>query len=152
MMTEVVVRGVRRDDLSAVVELLIGGSLTPEVESLDRLDDYWMAVLDVRAKDGEVFVADAGGEVVGVCQVVVFRNIGHHGQRVAEVENVHVRADRRSSGIGGELLATCETWARDANCHRIQLTSNMTRTDAHRFYERLGFRATHKGFKKQLRG
>jgi GNAT superfamily N-acetyltransferase len=151
-MTDVVVRGVRREDLSAVVELLIGGSLTPEVESLDRLDDYWAAVVDVRSKDGEVFVAEDGDGVVGVCQVVIFRNIGHHGQRVAEVENVHVRADRRSGGIGALLLAACEVWARDAACHRLQLTSNVERIDAHRFYERLGFRASHKGFKKSLRG
>ena len=151
-MTDLVIRPIVRADLPAVVEVLIGGSLHPEGESREHLDEYWLAVLDVRRFEGEVFVADDGGEVVGVCQVVVFRNIGNRGQRVAEIENVHVRSDRRSQGIGEMLIGACEALARSMDCHRVQLTSNVARIDAHRFYDRLGYSASHKGFKKSLRG
>lgn len=151
-MTEVVVRPARHDDVAEFVAILIGGSLNPSAESHDDLDAYWRAVLDVRKKDGEVFVADEDGTVVGVCQVVVFRNIGNRGQRVAEIENVHVRSDRRSRGIGEQLISACEARAAAMDCHRVQLTSNVERVDAHRFYDRLGYAASHKGFKKSLRG
>lgn len=151
-MTELVIRPIRRDDLAFVVDVLIGGSLHAEVESREHLDEYWLAVVDARRLDGEVFVADEGGEIVGVCQVVVFRNIGNRGQRVAEIENVHVRSDRRSHGIGEQLIAACEGLARSMDCHRVQLTSSVARSDAHRFYDRLGYSASHKGFKKSLRG
>lgn len=152
MTTEVRIRSIEHADLAAVVEILIGGSLHPESESRDDLDEYWLAVEEARRRQGEVFVADENGAVVGVCQVIVFRNIGNRGQRVAEIENVHVRSDRRSNGIGEKLITACENLARSMNCHRVQLTSNVARGDAHRFYDRLGYVASHKGFKKSLRG
>ena len=151
-MTEIQVRPAQFDDLVEIVDILIGGSLNPESENRDDLEPYWKAVDEVRQLSGEVFVADEGGVVVGVCQVVVFRNIGSHGQRVAEIENVHVRHDRRSHGIGAQLIAACEELARARDCRRVQLTSNVQRVDAHRFYDRLGYQASHKGFKKSLRG
>lgn len=151
-MTDLVIRPITSADLASVVDVLIGGSLHPEVESREHLDDYWLAVEEVRRLHGEVFVAEENGDVVGVCQVIVFRNIGNRGQRVAEIENVHVRSDRRSHGIGEKLIAACESLARSMGCHRVQLTSNVERIDAHRFYDRLGYTASHKGFKKALRG
>lgn len=151
-MTDLQIRPARLEDLAAIVEILIGGSLNPESENRDDLEPYWNAVCEVRQLSGEVFVADEGGAVVGVCQVVIFRNIGGHGQRVAEIENVHVRHDRRSHGIGAQLIAACEELARARDCQRVQLTSNVERVDAHRFYDRLGYQASHKGFKKSLRG
>ncbi len=152
MTIEVLVRPIQPTDLAAVVDVLIGGSLQPAAESREHVNDYWLAVEEVRRLHGEVFVAEENGEVVGVCQVIVFRNIGNRGQRVAEIENVHVRSDRRRHGIGEQLIAACERVARSLDCHRVQLTSNVARVDAHRFYDRLGYVASHKGFKKALRG
>lgn len=151
-MTDAQIRPAKFEDLAHIVDILIGGSLHPESENRDDLEPYWSAIGEVRQLSGEVFVADEGGVIVGVCQVVIFRNIGSHGQRVAEIENVHVRHDRRSHGIGAQLIAACEDHARDRGCRRVQLTSNVERVDAHRFYDRLGYQASHKGFKKSLRG
>ncbi len=86
-----------------------------------------------------------------MCQVIVFTHLQHRGAKCAEVESVHVRADLRSRGFGEQLMRAAESWARDRGCYRLQLTSNVARHDAHRFYERMGYSASHKGFKKSLR-
>ncbi len=144
------VRGVERDEVSAAARIVQAGSFHPEDERPDDADAYWAAVEETRERGGDVLVALEGGEVVGVAQVVVFAHFQRAGGRCAEVESVHVRADRRSRGIGAALLAAAEGLARDRGCYRIQLTSNVTRFDAHRFYERQGYEPTHRGFKKYL--
>jgi GNAT superfamily N-acetyltransferase len=95
-----------------------------------------------------VLVAVDDGDVVGVCQVLIFQHFQHAGGWCCEIESVHVRADRRSQGIGGALLDTAEAFAHERGCYRIQLTSNIVRSDAHRFYVAHGYSATHQGFKK----
>jgi GNAT superfamily N-acetyltransferase len=63
---------------------------------------------------------------------------------------VNVAAEHRSAGIGTALLEAAVQRARQAGCYRVQLTSNVLRTDAHRFYQRHGFEPTHVGFKRHL--
>ena len=88
---------------------------------------------------------------MGVCQLIVFRHLQHRGGRCAEIESVHVHPDFRGSGIGSALLRDAVERARRLGCYRVQLTSNIVRADAHRFYERLGFVPSHAGFKMSLR-
>ena len=90
------------------------------------------------------------GEVVGTCQLITFRHLQHGGGRCAEIESMHVRPDVRGTGVGGVLLEAAVEAAVVAGCYRVQLTSNAARTDAHRFYERHGFVASHVGFKRLL--
>jgi GNAT superfamily N-acetyltransferase len=144
------VRPIERDDLSAVVEILVHGSLHPETEDGDHPQRYWDAVAAARAQGGEILVAEMDNEVVGVLQVIIFAHLIHAGGWCCELEGVHVRADRRSRGIGAAMLAEAERIARERGCYRIQLTSNARRVDAHRFYEAQGYEATHRGFKKSL--
>jgi GNAT superfamily N-acetyltransferase len=142
------IRPIARDDVRAAIALLIGGSLTPEYERPDRPDDYWQAVEETRRQHGDVLVAQKDGEVVGVCQVIIFRHFQHAGGWCAELESVHVRDDLRSQGIGAQLLAGAEALARERGCYRVQLTSRNVREDAHRFYRTNGYAQTSQGFKK----
>jgi GNAT superfamily N-acetyltransferase len=144
----VVVRPIREGDVAAAVELLIGGSLTPEFEDVTKLDDYWVAVDATRRQLGDILVAEDEGDVVGVCQVIVFRHFQHTGGWCAEIESVHVRSDRRRRGVGAQLLRAAEDLARHRGCYRIQLTSRNVREDAHRFYVANGYGQTSQGFKK----
>ncbi|MNL46384.1 aminoalkylphosphonic acid N-acetyltransferase [compost metagenome] len=66
------------------------------------------------------------------------------------LENVHIRADQRGNGLGSEMVLWAIAQCRDAGCGMVQLTSNKVRLDAHRFYQRLGFAASHEGFKLYL--
>jgi GNAT superfamily N-acetyltransferase len=142
------VRPIRFDDVAAAVELLIGGSLTPEFEDATKVDDYWAAVEATRRQRGDVLVAEEDGDVVGVCQVIIFQHLQHAGGWCAEIESVHVRGDRRRRGVGAQLLRAAEDLAHERRCYRIQLTSRNVREDAHRFYLANGYDQTSQGFKK----
>jgi GNAT superfamily N-acetyltransferase len=142
------VRPMAHGDVAAAVELLRGGSLMPEFEDPSRVDDYWSAVEETRRQRGDVIVAEVDGDVVGVCQVIIFQHFQHAGGWCCEIESVHVRSDMRSQGIGGELLRAAEALARDRGCYRIELTSRNVREDAHRFYLANGYGQTSQGFKK----
>ena len=103
------------------------------------------------ASGGAVLVAELDGEVVGVCQLIVFRHLQASGGRCAEIESVHVHPDHRGAGVGAALSRDASTGPVALGCYRVQLTSNTARPDAHRFYERLGFVPSHVGFKMRLR-
>ena len=85
-----------------------------------------------------------------MCQVVTFRHLQHRGGRCAELESMHVAPDQHGRGVGGVLLEAAVEAARAGGCYRVQLTSNAARADAHRFYARHGFTASHVGFKRLL--
>jgi GNAT superfamily N-acetyltransferase len=144
------IRPIARGDVTAAAKVVIGGSLSAQFEDPDAVDSYWSAVENTRARYGDILVADVDGEVVGVCQVLIFQHFQHTGGWCCELESVHVRDDHRSQGIGAALLAGAESLAREKNCYRLQLTSRNVRLDAHRFYVANGFESTSKGFKKSL--
>lgn len=140
-------------DLGPIVELLVLGAApgaAPRGEDAADLGPYMAALREIDDSGGAVLVADLGGEVVGVCQLIVFRHLQSNGGRCAEIESVHVHPDHRGTGIGGALLGDAVGRARALGCYRVQLTSNAAREDAHRFHERLGFVPSHVGFKLQL--
>jgi len=139
-----------RGDVAAAARLVAAGTLATGAENVDREDVYWSAVLETRARRGEVLVAEAAGEVVGVTQVLIFQHFQHTGGWCAELESVHVRDDFRSRGVGSALLAAAESVARERGCYRMQLTSRNVRTDAHRFYVANGYDQNSQGFKKLL--
>jgi GNAT superfamily N-acetyltransferase len=66
------------------------------------------------------------------------------------VESVHVAETHRGRRVGEAMMAWAIAEARRNRCYRLQLTSNKGRLDAHRFYRRLGFVASHEGMKLDL--
>ena len=144
-------RDALHEDIEQLVALLLGGKLDIGVDEQLFLDDYADALAEIGATDGSyLLVADLGGRVVGMLQLITFRHFQHRGGRCAEVEAMHVADDVRDRGIGGRLLEYAVSRAKDLGCYRIQLTSNVARSDAHRFYDTHGFEASHQGFKKYL--
>ena len=77
-------------------------------------------------------------------------NLTHQGKPFATVENVVVDESERGAGYGRQLLAFAIEEARAGGCYKIALTSHKSRTEAHRFYESLGFESTHDGFRIQF--
>jgi GNAT superfamily N-acetyltransferase len=148
-----VFRQAEESDLARIVELLVLGSVPggpPGREDPGDLGPYSDALGAIAGSGGAVVVADLGGEVVGVCQLIVFRHLQARGGLCAEVESVHVHPDHRGTGVGAALMENVIARARSLGCYRVQLTSNNARSDAHRFYERLGFAPSHVGFKLAL--
>jgi GNAT superfamily N-acetyltransferase len=92
-------------------------------------------------------VAANGGEVVGTLQLTFIPGLSRLGSTRALIEAVRVRSDQRGSGLGGDLVRWAIETARARGAALVQLTTDASRVDAHRFYERLGFVATHVGMK-----
>ena len=147
----ITVRRATPADVDRLVELMEAGSLEEGREDPADLAAYRAALAEIQASPpSDVLVAVAGDQVVGMCQFIVFRHLQRRGGWCAELESMHVHPDWRSRGVGGILLEDAVGRARAAGCYRVQLTSHMTRVDAHRFYERHGFEPSHQGMKRYL--
>ena len=149
---DLLIRHATEADVSRLVELLVLGSLSgvPRDEDPDDPAPYRAALRQIEDAGGAVLVAESGRTVVGVCQLIVFRHLQHRGALCAEIESVHVHPDHRGGGVGSALVRAAIDRARSMGCYRVQLTSNAARTEAHRFYDGLGFVPSHVGFKLSL--
>lgn len=116
------------------------------------VEEYRSAFEGLReAPEVDIYVAlDNAGTVVGTYQIHFHRGLAFRGRPRAGLESVHTRADMRGRGIGRLMMEHAEGLAVAADACLLQLTSNKTREDAHRFYERLGYDPSHTGFKKML--
>ena len=148
---EVVVRRAREADLAAVVQLLADDRLGATREDAGDLTAYRRGLAAIDADRNQLLVVlDDDGEVVGTLQLTFIPGISHGGAWRAQVEGVRVASDRRGSGLGRQLMEWVEQESRRRGCRMVQLTTNKSRTDAHRFYERLGFVGSHEGYKLDL--
>jgi len=103
-----------------------------------------------RDPNNELVVADRAGRVVGALQMTFIPYLTYQGGWRALIEGVRVASELRASGIGRRLLVWAIDRARQRNCHVVQLTSDKARPSAIRFYESLGFVASHEGLKLHL--
>ncbi len=139
------------DDIPAIVAMLADDPLGAQRESPDDLSPY-MAALERLSSDPNqhLVVAVRESRVVGTLQLTVIPGLSRRGSTRSIIEAVRIHADERGSGLGTQLIEWAIEESRRQNCQLVQLTSDKSRTDAHRFYERLGFTASHVGFKIQL--
>ncbi|WP_037304761.1 GNAT family N-acetyltransferase [Amycolatopsis orientalis] len=146
-----IIRQARREDVAAIVAMLADDQLGSTRDSADDLTPYLKAFEEIDADPGELLiVADDAGESVGTLQLSIIPGLARKGALRGQIEAVRVRASHRGSGLGGELMRWAIDESRRRGCALVQLTSDVTREDAHRFYERLGFVASHTGFKLKL--
>ncbi len=148
-----IVRVAGRADVAAVVSLLADDVLGSERERVEEpvAAAYLRAFDEMAAHPGmELLVAEVGGEVVGCLQLAILPGLSRAGMRRAQLEGVRIAASHRGQRIGERLVRDAVARAREAGCGLVQLTSDASRIDARRFYERLGFEATHVGMKMSL--
>ncbi|MYT32422.1 MULTISPECIES: GNAT family N-acetyltransferase [unclassified Streptomyces] len=150
-MSDLEIRRATETDLPAIVAMLADDPLGATRESLDDLTPYRaaFAVLDADPHQ-HLTVAARDGRVVGTLQLTVIPGLSRRGATRSLIEAVRVHADERGAGLGTELIEWAIAESRRLGCRLVQLTSDATRVEAHRFYERLGFEASHLGFKRQL--
>ncbi|GHF81464.1 GNAT family acetyltransferase [Amycolatopsis bartoniae] len=151
MVSEINIRRATAADVGPIVAMLADDPLGRSRESPDDLTPYERAFARVDADPDQLLaVADDDGEVVGTLQLTFIPGLSRQGATRALIEAVRVRADRRGDGLGGTLVKWAIDAARRRDCVLVQLTSDASRTAAHRFYLRLGFEQSHLGFKLAL--
>ncbi|MDQ6754124.1 MAG: GNAT family N-acetyltransferase [Actinomycetota bacterium] len=116
-------------------------ALQPYLRAFDALDSDPAHLL---------IVATDGITVVGTLQLSFLPGMARRGALRAQIEAVRVVATRRSAGLGTAMIKWAIAEARERNCALVQLTTDKSRTDAHRFYAHLGFVASHEGLKLTL--
>ncbi|GAA2222185.1 MULTISPECIES: GNAT family N-acetyltransferase [Streptomyces] len=150
-MGDLEIRAAVADDVPAIVAMLADDPLGAQRESPDDLTPYLTALERLSADPNQhLVVAAREGKVVGTLQLTIIPGLSRRGATRSIIEGVRIHADERGSGLGTRLIEWAIEESRNLECQLVQLTSDKTRTDAHRFYERLGFTASHTGFKLPL--
>ncbi|APU41371.1 MULTISPECIES: GNAT family N-acetyltransferase [unclassified Streptomyces] len=148
---ELVIRPATEADLPAIVAMLADDPLGATRESPEDLAPYRTALERLtRDPNQHLVVAVRADRVVGTLQLTIVPGLSRKGSTRSIIEGVRVHADERGGGLGTRFIEWAIEKSRAEECALVQLTSDVTRTDAHRFYERLGFTASHVGFKLQL--
>ena len=150
----VVLRQAVVQDVPAIVKLLAAdhiGSTRGGVSTDADLQPYLRAFEAINTDPAHLLlVATNDAQVLTTMQLSFLPGLARRGALRAQIEAVRVRQDYRGRGLGVALFEWAIEEARRRNCALVQLTTDKSRADAHRFYERLGFIASHEGLKLTL--
>ncbi len=153
-MPDFVFRRATEADVPAIVRMLADDMLGSSREALgaESLPRYLDAfrIIDADPNQFLLVVVDDGKEIVGTLQLTFIAGLARGGLKRGLIEAVRVASDRRDEKIGEAMIAWVLDKCRRESCGIVQLTTDKSRTDAHRFYDRLGFEPSHIGYKMML--
>ena len=146
-------RRARAEDLAAILSLLVDDTLGASRDSGGGdLAPYRAAFAQIDADPHQLLaVSEDAGRIVGTLQLTFIPGLSRGGALRGQIEAVRVASDMRGRGIGAAMIEWAIEECRRRGCALVQLTTDRSRTDAHRFYDRLGFEASHLGYKMALR-
>jgi GNAT superfamily N-acetyltransferase len=138
------------ENLSTIVELLTGdrlGAARDGADGVAGLEPYNRAFEAIDVDPAHLLlVAEADGQIVATMQLSFLPGLARRGALRAQIQAVRVHADLRGSGLGRAMITWAVDQAQRRGCSLVQLTSDKQRPEAHPFYSRLGFVASHEGF------
>lgn len=140
-------------DIAVLIGLLAADELgTSREDTSIPIDQRYIDAFSSieRDQNNSLTVAESNGEVVGMLQLTFIPYLTHMGSWRCLIEGVRIRENYRGKGLGSKMIKWAISQAQARNCSIVQLTSNKERADALRFYESLGFEATHEGFKLKI--
>lgn len=146
-------RSATREDIAEIVRLLADDKLGQQRERYENpLPVSYYAAFAAIAQDpnNELVVVEQDGVIIGTMQLTIIPSLSFQGSKRLQIEAVRVDRAYRSQGVGQKMFEWAITTAREANCRFVQLTTNKDRPHAYRFYQRLGFVASHEGMKLDL--
>jgi len=152
-MTDLIFRRATEADVPAIIRMLADDRLGASREALgaESLPPYLDAFRAIDADANQfLLVVDDGAGIVGTLQLTFIAGLARAGLKRGLVEAVRVAGDRRGEKIGEAMFAWVLEKCRRERCGIVQLTTDKSRTDAHRFYDRLGFEPSHIGYKMML--
>lgn len=150
-------RTATKEDLPSIIQMLVDDQLgsTREDPSLP-INSQYLDAFEIINKDpnNELIVLESidvdqneSSKIVGILQLTYIPYLTYKGSWRCLIEGVRIHKNHRGTGLGTELFKWAIQRAKEKNCNIVQLTSNKERTEAIRFYESLGFEASHEGFK-----
>ena len=143
----------KSSDVSTIVALLADDPLGSKRERFESPlpARYYDAFASINEDpNNELIVATLDERVLAVLQLTFIPSLTYQGGWRSQIEGVPVASEFRSKGIGRDIFQWPINRARERNCHMVQLTTDKGRPDSLRFYESLGFKATHEGLKLHL--
>ena len=153
MFEKLVFRDAIQADLPAIIGMLADDTLGKdrEIATMPPAECYRRA-FDALAADpnNRLVLCEMKGEIAGCLQLTFIPGLSRKGMWRAQIESVRTSREYRGQGIGRLMFEYAIEQARQRNCGLVQLTTDKTRPDAHRFYEALGFTASHDGMKLSL--
>jgi len=153
-MNQVLFRLAKGEDLLDIVKMLADDELGSQREKMEEplAEPYYSAFEQISCDPNhELIVAELAGKVIGTLHLIFIPSISYQGRLRAQVESVRVDRKYQSQGIGSEMMKWTIRRAQERGAHIMQLTTHKSRQDAHRFYERLGFKGSHLGMKLSLK-
>lgn len=153
MNTELIFRIAIKEDLFDIVQMLLDDTLGASREKMgETIPESYFKAFEKIATDPnqELTVVEMNGEKVATFQLTFIQYLTYQGGLRAQIEAVRTHSKFRGQGIGKKVFEYAINRAKEKGCHLIQLTSDKKRPDAIRFYESLGFVATHEGMKLKL--
>ena len=152
-MRDVLVRKMQKADLPRILQLLADDELGQLRETLQTIphDDYLRAFTAINDDLNQYLaVFEKNDNIIGCLQISLIPGLSRRGALRGQIESVRVAANVRGNGYGALMMAWAIKKCREQGCSLVQLTSDKTRKDAQRFYQELGFVASHEGFKLQF--
>ncbi|NIJ36820.1 GNAT superfamily N-acetyltransferase [Sphingopyxis panaciterrae] len=151
-MSELILRDATAEDLPAILAMLAEETIPADREA-DPGDPRYLAAFRVIDADPNqrLIAAERDGRIVGTMQLSFLPGLSFRGSWRGLIEAVRIAADLRGQRLGERMILWAVEQCRARDCKLVQLTSSATRTDAHRFYARLGFVQSHVGMKLHLR-
>lgn len=152
-MTALVFRTATANDLPTIIAMIADDQLGQAREDAGLpLDQRYLDAFAAIERDSNqtLVVAEQDGTVVGCMQITFIPGLSRRGAWRGQIESVRVVRSKRGGGIGTAIFEWAIAECRRRGCNLVQLYTDKSRTDAHRFYERLGFKASHEGMKLSL--
>ena len=151
---DVTFRLATRADLPSIVRMLADDELGSQRERVENPlpESYYSAFEQINEDPNhELIVAERNRDVIGTLRLMFLPSVSFQGGLRAQVESVRVDKRFQSRGIGSQMMRWAMERARERGAQTVQLTTHKSRVDAHRFYERLGFKGSHLGMKQSLK-
>lgn len=148
-------RQATRNDVQAIVKMLADDELGKKRENfqIPLPDEYLIAFENINGDENQelIVIENKKLEVIGTLQLSFIQYLTYRGGIRAQIEAVRIRKDQRGTGLGTEMFEWAIDRAKKRGAHLLQLTTDKKRPDALRFYENLGFNASHEGMKMHLK-
>jgi len=147
-------RPAKKEDVIDIVAMIADDDLGAKRENFkDPLPQEYLAAFANISQDSnqELIVVEENDEVIGTLQLTFIPYLTYQGGIRSQIEAVRVRKDKRGEGFGEKIFLWAIERAKARGAHLIQLTTDKQRPDALRFYEKLGFQATHEGMKMHFK-